>query len=696
MDKKDPHLDSSQDVDLSEEACVERHLNMRQLYHALVLLRSLIAKHPQEGRSDRYHSIESNYRFLTDYFLSGGDDPQRDIIINQLILEAYKLLDEIVFDNNRNKPSRKLLLQHLQEKHTGYYSRGRDTFYHFLLMQDVSALTAEWNSLVDRHDGESLHMAVSALTLNILSDFSEPLFLFLLESVAIDNADIANKALVGCVLVIHRYDNRIAFFPKIMERWQLIVDNPIQRELVMQICIHLLSTTLSKQVDKAMLSLQKDISSQKENITKDGKTYLINLSDLEEGNPAWSKELNEMVSKHSEVIIHLHQMGADINYASTQMFIKHPFFQTEITNWFIPFSIDNPNIGIDFESANGKLVLKLVYANSDACSIDQYATCLTIGSHIGNFLENMLPEELADMSDADIAMLRKNKNAANDMVLYIHNLFRFFCHNPWEYRNEMASIADVCRTKMLSSCLEGNWNDIGDYCLELKLYSEAEDVFLRPTLSPSIHLWQKIGYAQQKQGKYEAARKMFEKVLTLQDDDEWTLQHIAICCMKDGLEEEALVYYDRLIALNPDKLKYTFLKAQCLSTLERYDDALQLFFKLDMLEPDEISHKRGLGWCALMLGKVDVALRYSEEVALSKEATLRDYMNYAHSLLVNKRRAEAVKYYKKSQLFNAKYIDSISLYTDFSEDTAILIEKGLVTREELSLLLDCLCSSPKK
>jgi len=221
-------------------------------------------------------------------------------------------------------------------------------------------------------------------------------------------------------------------------------------------------------------------------------------------------------------------------------------------------------------------------------------------------------------------------------------------------------------------------------------------VFLRPTLSPSIHLWQKIGYAQQKQGKYEAARKMFEKVLTLQDDDEWTLQHIAICCMKDGLEEEALVYYDRLIALNPDKLKYTFLKAQCLSTLERYDDALQLFFKLDMLEPDEISHKRGLGWCALMLGKVDVALRYSEEVALSKEATLRDYMNYAHSLLVNKRRAEAVKYYKKSQLFNAKYIDSISLYTDFSEDTAILIEKGLVTREELSLLLDCLCSSPKK
>ncbi len=696
MDKAAPHSDPSQVVDLSEEACVERHLNMRQLYHALILLRSLIARNPQEGRSDRYHSIESNYRFLTDYFLSGGDDPQRNVIIDQLIFEAYKLLDEIVFGNNRDKPSRKLLLQHLQERHTGYYSRGRDTFYHFLLMQDVSALTAEWNSLVDRHDSESLQMAVSALTLNILSDFSEPLFLFLLESATIDNEDIANKALVGCVLLVHRYDSRLAFFPKITERWQLLVDNQHQRELVMQICMQLLSTTLTQQVNKAMLNLQKDISSQQENIAKDGKTYLINIGDLEEGNPAWSKELNEMVSKHSEAIMHLHQMGADINYASTQMFIKHPFFQKEITNWFIPFSTDNPNIGIDFESAKGKLLLKLVYTNADACSIDQYATCLTIGSSVGKLLEDMLPDELAEMSDADITMLRKNKNAANSIALYIHNLFRFFRHNPWEYRNEMATIADVCQTDMLSSCLEGCWNDIGDYCLELKLYSEAEDIFLRPTLSPSIHLWQKIGYAQQKQEKYEAAAKMFEKVLTLQDDDEWTLQHIAICCMKEGLEEDALVYYDRLIALNPDKLKYTFMKAQCLSTMERYEEALQLFFKLDMLEPDEINHKRGLGWCALMLGKVDIALRYSEEVAQSKEATLRDYMNYAHSLLVNKRRADAVIYYKKSQLFNTDYLDSISLYTDFSEDTAILIEKGLVSQDELSLLLDCLCSDPKK
>ncbi len=696
MDNKDPKSDRSQEIDRNDEICIEGLLSTRQLYHALVLIRKLIAKYPQDGRSDRYHSIENNYRFLMDYFLSGGNDPQRESIIDQLVVEAYKLFDEIEYDKNRNNPLRQQLLQHLQEQHTGYFSCGRDTFYHFLLMQDVSALTAEWDNLVEREDYESLQMAVSALTLNILSDFSESLFLFLLEKADFANEDIANRVLVGCVLLIHRYDGRIAFFPAISSRWQLIAADAHKKEVVLQICMHLLSTTLTHQVDQVMNSLQKDITSQQKNIKKDGKTYLINLSDLEEGNPAWSKELNEMVSKHSETIMHLHKIGADINYGSTQMFLKHPFFQTEITNWFIPFSTDNPNLGIDFESAKGKLLQKLVYINADACPIDQYATCLMIGSSINSLLENILPEEIAEMSEADIAMLSKHADAANGIVQYIRNLFRFFNNNPWEYRNEMLSIANVCRMKTLYSCMEGSLESIGDYCLELKLYSEAEEIFLHPTLSPSIHLWQKAGYALQKQEEYEEARKMFEKVLSLQDDDEWTLHHIATCCMKEKMHEKALSYYERLCALKPDKPKYIFLQAQCLTTLKRYEEALQLFFKLDIVAPEETNHKRGLGWCALMLGKVDISLRYLEDVALSKEATKRDYMNYAHSLLANNRRAEAVKYYRKSQIFNFLQPEGTDLYFDFDNDTDVLVKKGLITREELSLISDCLYEELEK
>lgn len=666
---------------------IEKTLNKKLLNRALQLLRPLVAKQSDSTLSDRLQSLETNYHYLTGYFLSGGNDPDRTVIINQLIAEAYKLLDDLVLADNMNSSLRRPLLSHWQEQHTGYCGRAKDVFYHFLLTRDAQSLADEWKLLRSENDSVSRQMALSALTVNILGDFSEYLLLFLMDSASLDEQYVTEIALTGCVLCLHKYKERLCFFPRIEDRWQLIVSAPRKKELVHRICLRLLSTTLTGQVSQAMNNLQRDILSQQKNISADTKQIVISLNDMEEGNPEWGEAINKVVSKHSETIMRLHRTGADINYSSTRMLLKEPFFRTEITNWFLPFSTENTDLGLDFRTPAGKLLLKIILANAEACSIDRYATCLAIGKTAGQITEQMFPKELTEMSDEDLEEIKKDaSSAANSLTLYIHNLFRFFCHNPWGYDNEMLAISDVCRTPSLTSSLEDYWNEIGDYCLDIKLFSEAEYIFTRPTLPVSLHLWQKIGYSLQKQERYNEASDMFEKVLTLQDDDVWTLQHLAACRIKQVEYAKAVSLYDKLIALKPDTTKYILLKAQCLLAIEEYEEALQLFFKLDILTPEETNHQRGLAWCAFLLDKSDIAKRYFEQITQSNDADGNDYLNYAHCLLVNKQRTDAFRCYQQSL---AAYSSKREFLSAFRKDTALLEQKG-ITLEELRLIEDCL------
>ncbi len=671
---------------------IDKHLQRREIKQALIELRKLVAQYPQDGRSDCFHSIESSYNCLVNYFLSGGDDPIRDTIIDQLAIEAYKLLDEIINEENLASYPRKSLLSHLQEQHTNIFGHERDAFYHFLLMRDASALRQEWDELHSTGNSISLQMAATALTLNVLSAFSEELLSLLLDMTNDADSIVSDKALVGCILAIRRYDARIPLYLEATKRWRDITDQPKMRERVSQICLVLLATTLTNQVSDAMKNLQDDIIAQQKNLKQGQTSIFLNLNDLEEGNPAWSKEMNKMVSKHSEAIMHLHQMGADINYTAAKIALGHGFFQSEITNWFIPFSKDNPEIGIDFNSPAGKLVLKLLYANEATCSIDLYSTCIALKRTGFDMLTDMLPDEIKEMSDAEINLHREKNQPESIITLYIRNLFRFFNLNPWEYANEMKGIASICRTKMLQPCFDEYWEIIADHCLELKLYEEAEYILSGKKLPPSIQLWQKLGYAQQKQDRYVQAIKSFEKVLALQDDDEWTLHHLATCAMKDDKYKTAIKYYDTLLELKPDNTKYIYQKAICLERLEQYNDALQLFCKLDLLEPDTIKYQRGIAWCALMQKKVSMALSYAEKVANSTEAKLYDYVNYGHCLLVDKQRAKAVEYYRKGEIFDSKVGSSISTYIDFEKDTRSLIKQGLISGRDFKLICDYLCT----
>ena len=70
---------------------------------------------------------------------------------------------------------------------------------------------------------------------------------------------------------------------------------------------------------------------------------------------------------------------------------------------------------------------------------------------------------------------------------------------------------------------------------------------------------------------------------------------------------EAIIFYDRAIAIRPDYAKARYNRGVALERLGRYDDALTSFERAMDLEPDCQQVWRGKSWALRMLGRAKEA-----------------------------------------------------------------------------------------
>ncbi len=74
---------------------INRKLSKHLLYDALFEIKIMLINLQDSALSDRWHSIEQNYQYLIDYFLSDQNDPDRERIFMQLTAEAVLLLEDV-------------------------------------------------------------------------------------------------------------------------------------------------------------------------------------------------------------------------------------------------------------------------------------------------------------------------------------------------------------------------------------------------------------------------------------------------------------------------------------------------------------------------------------------------------------------------------------------------------------------------
>lgn len=674
---------------------ISKALSAQLIYHALTLMESLTGYMEAGILSDRLQSLATNYRYLTDYFISGADDPKRTPLLRQLTAEAYRLFDDIktLYKEQHLSHTETELRLYAEHTHEGHIGSLKDIFYHFLLSNDPQELRQKYNDLTMAKYTQEQCMAVSALTLNTLNRFSEANILLLCDIVTTADIQPAQRACTGLILILHQYDERLPFFPALMKRLSELAQDPLLQKDILYICQCMLETSQTKQVEQVLLTMQQDILSRptQQTETTTPKHIIINLEDLEDGNPEWGTTLNANISKHISKMMELHRNGADFNYTSTKEMLSDAFFQHDITHWFLPFDKQYTALGIDFETQSGKIISKLLSANIDACDIDKYAICIASKRMQNTLTEQSLPKEIREMSESDIQDATGSTLSSDPhktAQTYIRCLYRFFRHNPWKYAEQLPPFTTICQTKTLHILLTetNDWLQLGDLCLNLQLYEAAQHIFQQKAPDTSLQIYQRLGYALQKQGKYTEALEAFRKILQWQDDDVWTLQHAAICLHRLGQRNEAIQLYNTLLISHPDKKSYLQAKAQCLIESGLHTEALQLLYKLDFLFPDDINTWRGLAWCAFACNKTEVAQQYFEQIAQDNNADANDLLNYAHLLFLQHHRKDALRYYTASF---EKIGNRRTFFTLLRKDKPLLREKG-ITEEEMRLLEDIL------
>ena len=653
---------------MKENTKINMLLGEGNLYAALQLLKPLAVKTSDFRLTDRLQSIEQNYKYLIDYFVSGAEDPDRDNILNQLFQQTFLLYDDI------RKATAEQMQDILQMKSTAAEYKPKDDKYsHLKQIFYTTWLGTRTNDNLLITDEEK-NIYVSALMLNIIDNFSEEKTIALSQLTATYTGEPAQRAKVALLMVLHHYKYRIKYFQKLCAQLKLLCSDDRMRGSMMHIVVQLLNTSLTPAIVEEMESLSKDFQQQ---AGHDNNNIFIALEDNEETNPEWGDSARSMLDQHLENVGRLHGEGGDMNYSSTRPLLGNRFFTTDIANWFIPFGFDNPDTGIDFTADNAKLLKGILLSNIEACDIDRYAICTIFNQLQQQLHGTKLPSVIEDMKQfGDIESITENYSEENMSLYYVRALYRFFKHNRWKITDLMSDITSIGSEYAMTLLLAEKESDtIADRCLRLNLFREAIDILDKRNDRLSL---QKKGYAQQKTGDYTGAIVTYDKAL-LYEEDRWTLTHKAYCLQKNEEYERALSIYNQLLESDHDNRKLLLNKAQCLILLDKTQEALEVFFHLDLLYPDNTNIERGLAWCAFVTattenGNYRLAEQYLEKNAYRDHAEINDLINYGHLLLVTGHRSEAISLYRQAA---ADKDNVTTMLKQINSDKDLLLTKGI-------------------
>src|SRR2546425_6155618 len=114
-----------------------------------------------------------------------------------------------------------------------------------------------------------------------------------------------------------------------------------------------------------------------------------------------------------------------------------------------------------------------------------------------------------------------------------------------------------------------------------------------------------------------------------------------------GKYEDAIIYYDRALQINPTDLKVLYNKALSLESLGKYDKAIGYYDAVLTINPNDIDALNNKGLSLESLGKHDEAITYYDKVLAVNPINTDALYNKALALDSLGKHYEAISYYKQ-------------------------------------------------
>ena len=494
---------------------------------------------------------------------------------------------------------------------------------------------------------------LSAVTLSLLANFDPTQCAWLLRQTEKNFSSLLRVRLcVGLVYIGIHQAAQIALFPSLVQQWKAWTHREVWQEDL-------------RIVQSTMLA-----SAQSRDTATDASQLMERLSQMPDPSNAQAKQtfMREMASMVAERFVD-GWAGVDIALAGfKQMYRRFPFFQ-DAANWFIPFSVQRPELQHLEEVGGSKLELQ----HRALGSTDLYIIAeLNLASK--RFAER-LPQEIKDkieevsakvpderkdvvfhIEEEDTAMLtilrnhRKNGGVV-DLISresqefralklayngYIHDSYRFF--HLFVDRNEGEN---PYRDNLLlrdSVLFRGAFEDeaslavLGQLSFAIKDYRHALTFF---QLLPKEHRDVRLRLAQchHATGDYAEAALLLEKLVE-EEDDESLLRLLSHCYDALHRHEDALVAWIRLEQLNPENLEIAETLAQRFFDLQLYSDALEQVHKILYHRSEDLDALLLKAQCYLLMGRLEEA-QNQYAVLLEKAPDHLDVLkNAAHCALL--------------------------------------------------------------
>jgi len=386
---------------------------------------------------------------------------------------------------------------------------------------------AEYNLLESINNSEKLpwfekSLFVSALTLSVLRCFDSRKIELLFRFYEKREEQVWHRALVGLLFAFYKYDDRIDLYPGLMDKLDSYRGNEELERNIEAIIIQTLKSKETEEITKKWeQEILPEILKMRPKIEK--KLDLENIVSekfFEDKNPNWEKvfedspDLLDKIQEFSK----LQMEGSDV-FMSAFGRLKHFSFFKRISNWFIPFYKENPDIGSSVSSDENQDMMPLVEKLESShfmCNSDKYSFCLNlqyIPAEQKNTMMQLFNEEMKQMDEIgqDEELLNDFARTKSIYTQYLQDVYRFFKLHP--LKNEIDDLfaykLDIYNTKFYNRIVENKKirRNIAEFYFERGQYDQAVEIFknLEESEQNEAEVIEKIAYSYQRMGDYHQA-----------------------------------------------------------------------------------------------------------------------------------------------------------------------------------------------
>lgn len=712
---------------LTQKSRVIEFLEQKRLRDAFVELKHMSQSAMAWEISDEISRLEDSYKLMLNYATQGVDDPSRSVLYNNIVNDVRLLLDRVArqrlaveeptlyFNTLRcvqlrqNESIASLLDEYykISDKASIYNmivsdelnSQSQDSFeakerieqqifnriwvtFPFKNIDEETLISLFNSNNVSQHFQE---LIVSALLMGLIEYYDPRKLKILLVAYKSNYQEVSVKALVAILLTMYMYSNRIND-EKLLNHIAAIKEDDKWNSDVKTAYIELVRTRDTERISKKMqdelipemLKLRPDIYKK-----INDSTAMIDMSSIEE-NPEWEEMLQKSgITDKIKELSQLQEEGSDVFMSTFSHLKSFPFF-SEISNWFMPFSLDHSlvkrTLGSDV-SVIGDIIENAPFL----CNSDKYSFLLSLGSipqHQRQLMLSQFEQQREAISGAGMSMMSltqpgQRKNLINK---YLQDLYRFFklYRRKGEFFDLFAQQINLVNIPMLSDDLDDvdTLMLVAEFYFRRKYYSEALDVYksISEKVPPSAQIFQKIGYCYHQLGNIKSALTYYEQAELLNAESLWTLRRIAACYRSLNNPKMALSYYERIAKEKSDDLNVAMNIGHCYLELGEYNEAIKNYYKVEFLDEKSTRAWRPLAWCLLLSGDYDQSRAYYDRI-LSDNPTMEDYLNMGHLALVKRDISLAIDYYKRSIDNDSSKIDT--LISSLNKDESYLIKIGV-------------------